>query len=142
MGILRSSEKRPDGIGVRSKMLAPCPERPNCVSSQAEEGDVHYIAPFLFSSGAGEAFAVLIEVLAGMKRVTIITQSEEYLHAECRTRVGFVDDLEFYWHPEEGVCHVRSASRLGYSDLGKNRARVEAIRGQCLARKSESGRGG
>jgi uncharacterized protein (DUF1499 family) len=40
----------------------------------------------------------------------------------------FVDDVEFLLVPAERVIHVRSASRVGYSDLGTNRKRVEALR--------------
>ncbi len=132
MAILQLSGKRPKDLGVRAKMLTPCPQRPNCVSSQADAGDARHIAPFSFSPTVSETVAMLVEILTRMKGVTIVTHSEGYIHAECKTRMGFVDDLEFYWHPEERVCHVRSASRRGYSDFGKNRRRVEAIRRRCL----------
>jgi uncharacterized protein (DUF1499 family) len=42
--------------------------------------------------------------------------------------MGFVDDLEFYFPREESVIHLRSAARLGESDLGVNRRRLEQIR--------------
>ena len=42
----------------------------------------------------------------------------------------FVDDSEFLLDRERLVIQVRSASRLGYSDLGKNRSRIEEIREQ------------
>jgi uncharacterized protein (DUF1499 family) len=42
--------------------------------------------------------------------------------------MGFVDDVEFYLDETSQVIHVRSASRLGQSDLGVNRQRIEAIR--------------
>ena len=71
------------------------------------------------------------EILRSMTGVTIITFEKNYLYAECRSLLlGFVDDLEFFWDRKEKVCHVRSASRIGYSDLGKNRRRVEFIRRQ------------
>jgi uncharacterized protein (DUF1499 family) len=61
--------------------------------------------------------------------VHVITESDNYLHAECESAVfGFVDDLELHLRSLEGVIAVRSASRLGYSDLGVNRRRVERLR--------------
>jgi uncharacterized protein (DUF1499 family) len=61
--------------------------------------------------------------------VHIVTDSAGYLHAECESAVfGFVDDLELHLRPDEGVIAVRSASRLGYSDVGANRRRVERLR--------------
>jgi uncharacterized protein (DUF1499 family) len=42
--------------------------------------------------------------------------------------MGFVDDVEFFLDEGANVIHVRSASRLGQSDLGVNRKRVETIR--------------
>jgi len=63
-----------------------------------------------------------------MDRTVIVTENDTYLHVECKSAMmGFVDDVEFYF-PQEKVIHVRSASRLGYSDLGVNRKRVEQLR--------------
>lgn len=71
----------------------------------------------------------LKSLITSMNGITIITSSDDYLHAECKTPIiGFIDDLEFYWSESEKICHVRSASRIGYHDLGVNRRRVEKIR--------------
>ena len=74
------------------------------------------------------AFARLKAVLEEWPRTEIVTATEDYLHAVCRTPRGFADDVEFRLHPEEGVIHVRSASRVGIGDFGVNRKRVEALR--------------
>ena len=72
---------------------------------------------------------LLKSLITSMNGMTIITSSDDYLHAECKTPIiGFIDDLEFYWSESEKICHVRSASRVGYHDLGVNRRRVEKIR--------------
>jgi uncharacterized protein (DUF1499 family) len=71
----------------------------------------------------------LLAVLGSMKRVEIVTREEGYLHAEFTSAVfRFVDDVEFSIDDRNNVIHVRSASRLGFSDLGVNRRRVEDIR--------------
>ena len=64
-----------------------------------------------------------------MERTTIIEETDNYLYAEFKSKLmGFVDDVEFYRDTEANVVHVRSASRLGQSDAGVNRKRVEEIR--------------
>jgi uncharacterized protein (DUF1499 family) len=64
-----------------------------------------------------------------------VNETSGYLHAECRSALlGFVDDLELHLRPSEGVIAVRSASRLGYSDFGVNRRRVEVLRASLISR--------
>ena len=108
--------------------LAPCGHRPNCVSSRADAGARQRVEPFVVSGDAAVAFARLKNLLAGMPRTALVTATADYLHAVCRTRIGFADDVECHLCQAEGVIHVRSASRLGYYDFGVNRARVELLR--------------
>jgi uncharacterized protein (DUF1499 family) len=120
--------ERPDHLGVRDGRLAECPGSPNCVSSQAvDEG--HRIAPLVFSDDPGPAFARLKQTLALRGDTTITEEGPGYLRVEFRTAF-FVDDGEFLLDGQQRWIQVRSASRLGYSDLGKNRRRLEAIRRQ------------
>ena len=128
------SGKRPDSLGVTGGRLVPCKPSPNCVSSQADAGDaVHYIAP-LAAPDPERAFAALKREVRATPRVTIVTEAPQYLYAEYRSLVfGFVDDVEFWLDPGAKVIQVRSASRLGRSDLGVNRARVEALRARLGA---------
>ena len=120
------SGERPDTLGVSAGRLHPCPESPNCVSSQAQDPE-HQVAP-LKVAGAHPIQQVQ-EVLNDIPRAQVVTLSEHYLHAEFTSRVfRFVDDVEFFWSASEQAVEVRSASRLGYSDLGVNRARVEELR--------------
>ncbi len=73
--------------------------------------------------------AAVQAAVAGLPRTKIITQTDDYLHAECSSAVfGFVDDLELHLRPEQNLIAVRSAARLGRSDLGVNRRRVENLR--------------
>jgi uncharacterized protein (DUF1499 family) len=117
--------KRPNNLGVRDGKLASCPTSPNCVSSQSTDA-VHKIAPLTYTSTPEQALADIKSVIP---RTKIITESNEYLYAEFKSALmGFVDDVEFYVDRNANVIHVRSASRLGQSDLGVNRQRVETIR--------------
>lgn len=124
------SVTRPE-LGVNNGRLMPCPETPNCVNSQATD-EAHRIAPIRFSGTRQEARNRLLQLLGSEKRTKILTAREDYIRAEFTSALfRFVDDVEFYLSgPEAGdtVIHVRSASRIGYSDLGVNRKRIERIR--------------
>jgi len=122
------SGTRPANLGMQDDgRLAPCPDKPNCVSSLAPADDQrHYIAPL---NADDNAWLRLNLLLTQTPRMEIIQKEGNYLRAEATTRVmGFVDDLEFLYHPEQSTIHVRSASRLGHSDLGANRRRLESLR--------------
>jgi uncharacterized protein (DUF1499 family) len=111
-----------------SKSLAPCPDSPNCVSSDATDPS-HYTAPFAIILPAREAWPLVRETVNEIPRTEITRQTDSYLRAECRSVVfQFVDDLELELRPGEGIIAVRSASRKGYSDFGVNRRRVERLR--------------
>ena len=122
------SWKRPDDLGVRDELLAPCKRSPNCVSSQASPADrEHYIAPIRGT------LAAVKSAVQSMPRATVVSEKQSYLYAEFRTRLmRYVDDVEFYF--DGSVVQVRSCSRLGRRDFGVNRKRVEAIRGLVEAR--------
>ncbi|WP_048307199.1 DUF1499 domain-containing protein [Halomonas sp. PR-M31] len=126
--------KRPTDIGVRQDRLKACPKTPNCVCSQADD-DKHHIAPLVLPSVQGAALIERIaEILSSWERTEIVVCHENYLYAECRSKMmGFVDDLECFWSEKDQVCHVRSASRLGKSDFGKNQKRVEQLRSDLKA---------
>lgn len=127
-GILAAcAGKPPQGLGVREGRLAACPRSPNCVSSQADD-DRHRIAPLAVPGDPDEAWQRLRELLAAWPDTRVVDSGPDYLRVEFRTRLGFVDDGEFALERQTRVIHVRSASRVGYSDLGKNRGRVEELR--------------
>ena len=125
------SGTRPDNLGVRDARLAPPKRTPNNVNSQIDRNadPVHYIEPLRYSGDAGQAWAALRRIVDRMKRVTVLKSEPNYLYAEFSSkRLGFVDDTEFYLDEKAGVIQVRSASRLGRSDFGVNRERIESIR--------------
>lgn len=124
----------PTTLGVRGGRLAPCPDRPNCVSSQAADDDGHAIKPLAYTGDTAVAMARLAKVVAAEEGARIVTQRPDYLHVEYQSKLmGFVDDVELQADSAAHVIHVRSASRLGHGDLGVNRARVEALRAAFAA---------
>jgi uncharacterized protein (DUF1499 family) len=136
MSFFSCAGKRPDHLGVDGARLAPCPRSPNCVSSDADPGDAqHGIEPLALASEPAEAWQTVRDVVARMPRTKIQTESDGYLHAECSSALmGYVDDLELHLRASDGLIAVRSASRVGYGDMGVNRKRVETLRARLAER--------
>ena len=106
--------------------LPPCPTKPNCVSSQA--ADDHHIEPIKFTEDPGQAFEKLRKQLNLRSDTKVISSDSLTIRVEFRTFLGFVDDGLFVLDTANNLIHIRSAARLGYWDLGKNRSRMEEIR--------------
>jgi uncharacterized protein (DUF1499 family) len=122
------SGKRPPNLGVTDGDLAPCPDSPNCVSTQAEDDD-HRMAPIPYTGSPEAAKGRLVSIVTSMPRTRVVEETPQYLYVEFRTAImRFADDVEFYIDEAAGVIHFRSASRLGYSDMGVNRRRMEEVR--------------
>jgi uncharacterized protein (DUF1499 family) len=114
-----------------SPILPPCPASPNCVSSQAD--DNHRIEPFKVAGDASVAFGKLRKILAQRTDTKFISSDDTRIMVEFRTMLGFVDDGLFVLDAANCLIQVRSAARLGYWDMGKNRRRMEEIRKAYLA---------
>lgn len=126
--VFQCSEKKSDMTGLKQGQLRPCPDTPNCVSSQSKDPS-RFIAPLDYTGSLEASQKKLLYILKSMRGVNIITEAKNYLHVTVTSRLfRFVDDLEFYFVEEPPGIHVRSASRMGYSDLGVNRRRIEKIR--------------
>ncbi|MBI3899102.1 MAG: DUF1499 domain-containing protein [Gammaproteobacteria bacterium] len=120
-------------LGVNDGRLAACPASPNCVSSQAADAE-HSIEPLAYVSSPMEARTRLKQVIAAMPRTRLVSETDNYLHYEFTTRIlRFVDDVEFYFDDNARRIQVRSASRVGHSDFGVNRKRVETVRRAFMA---------
>ncbi len=116
------------GLGVDNGHLSSCPASDNCVVSQ--DGDSkHAIDPIAYHIDRDAARKTLLKTLTVVPRTEVIEQTDNYIHALSKSRIfKFIDDVEFYFPPNESVIHVRSAARVGESDLGVNRRRLEQIR--------------
>ncbi|MEA5583337.1 DUF1499 domain-containing protein [Nodularia harveyana UHCC-0300] len=116
------------GLGVNGGHLSPCPASNNCVVSQGAD-DKHAIEPIEYHVDREAARETLLKVLGVVPRTEVIEETDNYIHALSKSRIfKFVDDVEFYLPADESVIHLRSASRVGESDLGVNRRRMEQIR--------------
>ena len=117
------SNHGPGVIGPQGGKLAPCPDRPNCVCSDAADPR-RRVAPFALQRPAAEAWQALEAHLTTLRRVQLVTVSPFYLHAVFRSRVfGFSDDVEFYLgrRPGKSPCvphHARAISTLASTAVG------------------------
>lgn len=122
--------KAPPHLGVRDGQLAPCPDSPNCVSTQSTDA-LHAIEPIPYSIGTATAKARLLEVLEAQPRAEVVANEADYVHTVFRSpTMGYPDDIEFFFDEAAGLIHFRSAARLGYGDMGVNRRRMEQLSAQ------------
>jgi uncharacterized protein (DUF1499 family) len=132
--LISCSGKPPANLGIANSKLAPCPDSPNCLSSDAHDSE-HKTPPFQIAGASSDAWAAAREIVAALPRTRIVNETPDYLHAECRSGVfRFVDDLELHLRPADEIIAVRSASRVGHSDFGVNQRRIKAIRAALVSR--------
>lgn len=130
VGVAFASRSRPTS-GLVDGRLRPCPTTDNCVCSQ-DPGEAHAISPLVVTGDPDEAFARLVGRLD--TRYELLSLEDSYAHLEVTSWLGMRSDLELMLDRDTGLVHVRSASRVGRVDLGANRRRVEALRGELGAR--------
>lgn len=136
--------ERPSNLGLRyDRFLDGCPTTPNCISTASDVFDSHYVPAWTYAAGAGkqktmqEAIKDVTDIVENYPRATIIeskaTTGElgvgHYIYAEFESKLlGFVDDVEFFFQPDNKTVEYRSASRLGEKDFDVNRKRIRDIR--------------
>lgn len=127
VGACSRTPATPPGL-TESGTLRACPDSPNCVSSLATD-EKHMTEALPLLGSPDTAVERLAQLVNAMPRTTILKQEDNYLAAQFTTRLmRYKDDVEFLVDRDKGVIHIRSASRVGYSDMGANRKRVEQIR--------------
>lgn len=127
-GIFSSGSMKPVSIGIVNGRLSAMPDSPNAVSSQTDIPD-KYVEPIKVSVDPETVLKRIEVILREMGNNHIITRGENYIHAVFVTSImRFHDDVEFLVDSDSGVIHFRSASRVGYSDMGANRKRYEKFR--------------
>jgi uncharacterized protein (DUF1499 family) len=133
LGLLKGSP--PTDLGVHDGRFKPPSSTPNSVSSQASLYPDHpqrayaEIAPLPLKGDASATLDRIASIIESMEGGKIVKREPGYIYAQFTTRLmKYVDDVEFWYDPSAKVIQVRSASRLGSSDLGVNRKRIETIR--------------
>ena len=125
--LMSSTTHATAGSADRPDKFSPCPDSPNCVSTQSTD-KAHFIEPLHYADSLADARQKLISILKNTKRVRLVKVETDYIRAEFRSLIfQFVDDVEFYFPPDQAIIHVKSASRKGYYDFRANRRRVERL---------------
>ncbi|WNM56947.1 DUF1499 domain-containing protein [Candidatus Nitrospira allomarina] len=115
-------------LTMKDHRLNPCPDSPNCVFTFSES-EKHAIAPYRFKKTLNEAKGAVKQVFSELSRTELVQEGEIFLHYEVRSFLfRFVDDVEILFDDAAKTIHFRSASRVGYSDFGVNRERMEKVR--------------
>lgn len=118
----------PSTLGVKEESLSPLPDSPNAVSSQTEQAE-RRVDPFPYFGSLDQTKALVKKAAADFGGAQILVEKPDYLHLVFTVPIiPFKDDVEFFFSEKDRVVHYRSASRVGYSDLGVNRKRYERLR--------------
>lgn len=127
MFLTACSGSRPDNIGIVNLKLTACPESPNCVSSDSIDKE-HHVPAFKLEKAAELVWLDVKAYLQMQQNMQIISQTADYMHIESTSSLmRFVDDFELHLRKRDGIIAVRSASRLGHSDFGVNKQRIEDL---------------
>lgn len=114
-------------LGITDGKLADLPSSPNAVSTQTKQS-TKLVEALPLKGSIVETKATIIECLDKMGGNQIATQTDDYIHTVFTSRLfRFKDDVEFYIDGNSEQVHFRSASRVGYSDIGANRKRYAAF---------------
>ena len=125
----RSISKAGGASGLVEGMLSKCPNKPNCVCSEHKDDANHYIDPIIIPQNITfDTFSLLKNVIQDMGG-NVQVESDNYLAATFTSAIfRFVDDLEIRIDSTQKVIHIRSASRVGYSDMGVNKKRTKLLK--------------
>jgi len=111
--------------GLVNSKLAPCSSKPNCICTEFPDDASHFTDAIKTNELNIDNISKVIESTGG----TIITAENNYLAATYTSKLfQYVDDLEIRLDTETQLFHVRSASRVGHSDMGANLKRIEELK--------------
>ena len=105
--------------------IKPCIELAHCVREELKVNDIK------------EPFEEIKTLIENTPRTKIVEINGDYLHAEVTSKwMKYVDDLEVSFLPETNILLIRSESRVGESDLGVNKKRVDLLKSKMIYDKS------
>lgn len=122
-----------DAAGLVDGKLTRCPIKRNCVCSEYPNDNLHFVEPILLGDIPDESAKASVRKIVMHMGGVIHDEKEDYLAATFSSSLfSFVDDLELRFEPELKQIQIRSGSRVGDSDMGINRKRVEQFRALWL----------
>jgi len=127
--VLGQKSKSAEPPGLTGDQLTQCPNKPNCVCSEYAEDNAHYIAPIDVTGVEANVVLTKIKAVIISQGGELKSESDRYqAYIFSSSLFGFVDDVEVRFDADKNALHIRSASRVGHSDMGVNKKRVEAIK--------------
>lgn len=118
-----------EALGLANGQLTQCPDKPNCVCSESAPANTAFVSPILLQAGDATDAWMLLKSTIIEQGGQVQVETDNYLAATFTSTVfGFADDVEARLDVAQGVIHLRSASRVGHSDFGVNRKRVELLK--------------
>lgn len=127
--ILGSISRSGEANGLAEGKLTPCPGSPNCICSEFPSDTNHSIEPLGYSGDDSASTLARLQQIVRAMGGSIQVETNDYFAATFTSQMfGFVDDLEIRIDADRKLVHLRSASRVGYSDRGVNRERYEQIK--------------
>ncbi|MFD1017635.1 DUF1499 domain-containing protein [Thalassobacillus hwangdonensis] len=127
-------------LGVKDGKLSPCPSSPNCVSTQSQDPSKK-MEPLPFIGTIEHTKQIVQTLIRSWDRSEIHANETDYMHVVFTSKLlKFKDDVEFYFDASESFIHFRSASRVGYSDFGVNRKRMEKFSEMYMDKYEEGNR--
>ncbi|WEG13053.1 DUF1499 domain-containing protein [Pullulanibacillus sp. KACC 23026] len=130
--------KKQPTIGLIDGSLRSCPRTPNCVSTNHSDLNRHMLPIDYSGLTLDEAKGILFEVLKTIPKVEVVKEEDGYIHAEAKTMVfEYIQDAEFLFDEDDKQLHFRSASRVGYTDFGSNKRRMQSVVARFLRKRDE-----
>ena len=110
-----------DAEGLVDLKLAPCSEKPNCICTEYPDDKAHFSGAINTSAADMDSIIKAIHSTGGVVNVT----SDNYIAATYTSKIfNYVADFEIRIDKKNNLIHIRSASRVGHSDMGANLKRI------------------
>jgi len=108
--------------GLVDSRLSPCSNKPNCICTEYPNQKSHYTSAISYDE------LILDNIIEAVKSTggSISTNQDNYIAATYTSSLfKYVDDFELRIDNKNKLIHIRSASRVGHSDMGANLKRIE-----------------
>ncbi len=126
--LIWQNAKVPDYVGTQDGTFSPLPNSPNAVSSQTFD-ESRRVDPLPVLATLEATRNAIINSLSEMGQNKIVQSKGPYIHVVFTSaQMGYNDDVELWIAQEDGQIHYRSQSRIGYSDMGANKARYDRFK--------------
>ena len=127
--VLGQKSQSGEANGLVEARLTKCPDKPNCICTEFEADATHYIDPIVFAQSNGLGFLSRLKNSIREMGGSIQAEADNYLAFTFTSSIfRFVDDLEIRIDTDQNMIHMRSASRVGRSDRGVNKKRIEQLK--------------